>query len=120
MTQYRLSDKQLADFHRDGHLVVRHMYGPQEIAEASSWIDEFAARTPKFGEQMVYFEDSLLEKGKRVMSRIERFANFHEGLRDVCSSDKMLGAAAQLLGDRALLFKEKVKFKLPGGGGFIP
>jgi hypothetical protein len=107
-------------FARDGYLVVPGMYDGGEISQLSGWIDELVARPPEVGRQMVYFEDSLLRKGERVLSRIEYFADFHPGLARFIHSDRMLGATAALLGDEPVLFKEKVNFKLPGGGGFAP
>lgn len=115
-----LSDTELKNFHRDGFLVVRALYSPEEMREISCWIDEIASRPPEFGKQMAYYEDSLLEKEKRVLSRIEKFSEYHEGLKKIIYADKMLGRSSELIGDRAVLFKEKINFKLPGGGGFTP
>lgn len=114
------SERDLADFKRDGFIVVRGMYSRAEIAELAGWIEEVAARTQETGRQMLYYEDSLLEKGKRVLSRIEKFTDYHESLDRFVHADKMLSRASELLGEPAVLFKEKVNFKKPGGGGFAP
>ena len=115
-----LSDKELSDYRRDGFVVVRGMYSPAEIRALSDRIDAFSTRKPEFGKQMVYWEDSLLEKGKRVLSRIEKFTDYDEGLKELVCDSRMTGRAADLLGDRPVLFKEKINFKLSGGGGFTP
>ncbi len=120
MTKPYMPLKNMVDFERDGFLVVRHMYDAQEMVQLSSWIDEIAARTPQAGKQMMYYEDSLLEKGKKILSRIEKFTEYHEGLKKFIYDQGMTGRAAELLGEPAVLFKEKVNFKLPGGGGFKP
>jgi ectoine hydroxylase-related dioxygenase (phytanoyl-CoA dioxygenase family) len=115
-----LTQSQLADFRRDGFLIVRGMYSPEEVRALSGFIDELERRPRKPGLEMAYYEDSLLEKGKRVLSRIEKFADAHDGFRKFVFDPKMTGPASELIGDRAVLFKEKINFKLPGGGGFEP
>ena len=115
-----LSTGQMQDFERDGFLVVRGMYSSHETGELSRWIEEFAARAPEKGKQMVYFEDSLKEKGKRILSRIEKFADYEPNLRRFIGAEKMFSRVAQLLGGAPALFKEKINFKMPGGGGFTP
>jgi ectoine hydroxylase-related dioxygenase (phytanoyl-CoA dioxygenase family) len=54
----------------------------------------------------------------RLLNRIENFAPFHPQLADLLAGDLLVGAVSSLLGERAVLFKDKVNFKLPGGGGF--
>ena len=115
-----LTAGQLADYERDGFLVVRRMVSALEIAGLSRAIDAIAARAPVFGKEMFYYEDCLKEKGRRILSRIEKFADYDEALRDFVTADRMIGPASELLGEPAVLFKEKVNFKLPGGGGFLP
>jgi ectoine hydroxylase-related dioxygenase (phytanoyl-CoA dioxygenase family) len=67
---------------------------------------------------MMYFESSLVESGKRLLSRIENFFPYHVGFREFCTEKNMLGAVTQLFGDPAILFKDKINFKLPGVDGF--
>lgn len=114
------SEQELADFKRDGFVIVRGMYSAGEMRDLARWVDEVASRTEEKGRQMLYFEDSLLEPGKRVLSRIEKFSDYHRSLKDFVTADRMIGRAAELLGEPAVLFKEKVNFKKPGGAGFTP
>jgi ectoine hydroxylase-related dioxygenase (phytanoyl-CoA dioxygenase family) len=69
---------------------------------------------------MMYFEDSLLDSGKRVLSRIENFCPYHEGLNDLTNGEEMIQRISELFGEPAVLFKEKINFKMPGGNGFTP
>ncbi len=73
--------KEMSDFEQDGFVIVRGMYSGAEIADLSDQINRLVARGPELGKEMFYFEDSLLEKGKRVLSRIERFVDFDERRR---------------------------------------
>lgn len=107
-------------FDRDGYLIVRGLFSPDEARAHSSWIEELAARPPSIGNEMVYFEDSVTTPGARVLSRIERFAQFHAGLGSLVTDQRLMQHLTALLEDEPVLFKEKVNFKMPGGGGFTP
>ncbi len=110
----------MTDFERDGFIIVRGMYNVREVMELSQNIDALAAKGATFGKEMFYYEDSLLEKGKRVLSRIEKFAESSPALQAFVKNSRMMGRVEEFLGGEAVLFKEKVNFKLPGGGGFEP
>jgi hypothetical protein len=115
-----LTQTQVEDFKRDGILVVREMYTRDEIRRMAGWIDELVAKPRVRGAEMAYLEDSRTEPGKRILSRIEKFAEPGTPFGAAVREPKMIEAVEALLGDRALLFKEKINFKLPGGGGFEP
>ncbi len=70
------------------------------------------------GRHMVYYEDNVDGGGGRVMSRIENFCPHHEGFDRLLRGPAVLGSVEFLLGEQAMLFKDKINFKLPGGGGF--
>jgi ectoine hydroxylase-related dioxygenase (phytanoyl-CoA dioxygenase family) len=69
---------------------------------------------------MVYFEDDRRAAGERVLSRIEKFVEYEPRLADVVFDARIVEPASALLGDRAVLFKDKINFKMPGGAGFTP
>ena len=120
MVARHLSNEQLGDFGRDGFVVVPGMFGPEEMARIAAWTDEVAALPEVPGKYMMYFEDSLLAAGERVLQRLENFYPYHTGFKDLFEGDKLRGSAAELLGEPAVLFKEKINFKMPGGDGFKP
>ena len=92
-----LTDRQLQSFHKDGFLIARGLFSDAEIRDCSGWIDEIASRAPEIGRLMVYFEDSLVEKGARVLARIERFAQYHEGLGRLVADARITGPSGDLL-----------------------
>lgn len=114
----RFSPAERAAFRRHGFVVVRGLCDRREADEIGRWIDEVASRPPERGGMMVYLEESRVEPGRRVLSRIEKFAEVHAGLRELVRAEKIVARVEQLLGEPAVLFKEKVNFKLPGSGGF--
>ncbi|MES1166859.1 MAG: phytanoyl-CoA dioxygenase family protein [Pseudomonadota bacterium] len=114
----RVSTEQRTAFARDGYLVLRGLFTPQEIASAGVAIDELAARPPSIGNEMVYFEDSVTHPAVRVLSRIERFLDRSAGLRALILDPRLTETTGELFGEPAALFKEKINFKVPGGRGF--
>jgi hypothetical protein len=114
------SPQQLDAFQRDGFLIVPRLFTPDEAHLLGASIDALAARPPEAGKQMAYFEDSILVPGTRVLSRIERFAEYDLRLGALVRDPRIVDLTSALLGERAVLFKEKINFKMPGGGGFTP
>jgi ectoine hydroxylase-related dioxygenase (phytanoyl-CoA dioxygenase family) len=115
--QQILSDEQIAQFKRDGYLVVRGMYSAEEVADISRWTDEVAAMPEVPGKYMMYFEKSHND-GSRIICRIENFVPYHEGFSKLITDCRMQQAVSELFGEDAVLFKDKINFKLPGGDGF--
>jgi len=114
-----LTPGELDGFRRDGFLVQRRLLAGR-IGEISRWVDELAALPEAAGRHWVYYEDSVTDPGQRVLSRIEYFTRFHDRLSALMHGPELRGRAGELLGEPALLFKEKVNFKMPGGQGFAP
>jgi len=107
-------------FRRDGFVVVPGLFDEAEIREISAWTDDLQGRPEEPGRCMMYFEQSLLRPGERVLQRIENFCPFHAGFAALCDGEKLRGSVSRLLGEPAVLFKDKINFKLPGGDGFKP
>lgn len=114
------SDEQLGAYRRDGFIAVPGLFDAAAMQRITSWTDEVQAYPEVPGEYMMYFEESLLEPGERVLSRIENICPYHEGFNALVTGDELLGRTSELLGEQAVFFKEKINFKLPGGDGFKP
>jgi hypothetical protein len=85
--------------------------------ELRAWVDEVAAWPDVGGEWLHHRE--LTDAGPQLC-RTENFVPFHQGLRALLTTGPMLAAAAALLGEPAVLYKEKINYKLPGGAGYAP
>ncbi len=114
------SPDQLSAFARDGFIVLPGYFSGAEIAAAGAAIDALVARPPRVGHEMAYYEDSVTAPGRRVLSRLEKFVEEDAVLRDLILHRGLGELSGQLLGAPAVLFKEKINFKLPGGQGFAP
>lgn len=116
-TTSMLRPEQVEQFHRDGYLVIKGMYSSSEIQRISAWTDEVAGYPETPGKTMMYFEKSQTD-GSRILCRIENFVPYHAGFRELITARRMCQAVSDLLGEPAVLFKDKINFKLPGGDGF--
>lgn len=110
-----LDPDQLANYRRDGYLVVRGLLDEDATANLRAWVEEVQAWEEAAGRHMMYFDQV---DGVRLLNRMENFIPFHAGLRELAESEGVRGAVSQLLGEPAVLFKDKINFKLPRGGGF--
>ena len=118
MNSRLLSERQLQEFDRDGFLFIHKPFDAAEVDQIVSWVKEVQAYPEVPGQHMMYFEKSLLEPEKRILQRMENVYDYHPGLRDLLDSNRVKGAVSELFGEPAVLFKDKINFKLPGGGGF--
>src|ERR1700730_5400817 len=105
---------------RDGFVVLPGLFDRKEMQRISAGTDELQALPERPGHCMMYFEPSLLQPGERVLQWIENFCPFHAGFAALCDGDKLCGFSSRLFGEPAVLFKDKINFKLPGGDGFKP
>jgi hypothetical protein len=115
-----LSADDLNQYARTGWVAARGLFSLEETAEIARWTDALVALPEAPGRHMVYYENSLTTPGERVRQRIEDFCPYHDGFDALVRGGKILAAIEQLLGAPAVLFKEKINFKMPGGSGFEP
>jgi ectoine hydroxylase-related dioxygenase (phytanoyl-CoA dioxygenase family) len=109
-----------AAFERDGYVVVRGMLGSAAMAQLTRWTSELEEATETPGRHMVYGETSLIDKQTRLIQRIENFCPFHDGFDTLLTGGLLIDAASQAFGETAVMFKDKINFKMPGGDGFKP
>lgn len=81
------------------------------------WVDEVASWPDDGGEWLHYRE--LTDDGPKLC-RTENFTPFHPELRELLASGPLLATAGALLGEPAVLYKEKINYKLAGGAGYAP
>jgi 2-aminoethylphosphonate dioxygenase len=111
---------ELTAFERDGFIVVRGFLEAGHLADIRRWTEEIAVAPEVPGRHMVYYEDSLMLPGQRIVQRVENFCPFHAGFDRLLRRGPVVDWASALLGAEAVLFKDKINFKLPGGDGFKP
>ncbi|MEM7253321.1 MAG: phytanoyl-CoA dioxygenase family protein, partial [Pseudomonadota bacterium] len=113
-----LSPEQVQTFRDQGFVHIPHLFDLATVERLLSWTDEMVARPERPGEHMVYYEDDLQHPGKRVLSRIENFCPYHEQFDALLRRGALKQCVDEAMETDAVLFKEKVNFKLPGADGF--
>ena len=114
----KLSQNQLNHFEKHGFLLIRDLYEKKDIKKITQWADEVTNYPEVPNKYMMYFEESKLEKGKRILSRMEDIEPFHQGFSELFVRGEIQKITSQLFNEKALLFKDKINFKMPGGDGF--
>ncbi|MDQ2695764.1 MAG: phytanoyl-CoA dioxygenase family protein [Pseudomonadota bacterium] len=112
-----LSPRQMEAFHRDGFVLVPGLYSAAAVDEIAAWTDALAGAPEWPGGAWMYFEPSLTDPGRRLLCRIENFCPHHPGFHGLLTG-ALQDRVGELLGEPAVLFKDKINFKLPGGDGF--
>jgi len=115
-----LGPQDLEHYARTGWLAAKGLFTAEEAAEIGRWSDAVVAMPEVPGEHMVYHEKSLLDAERKVIQRIENFCPYHAGFDGVVRGGRLPAAVEQLMGGPAVLFKEKINFKMAGGAGFDP
>lgn len=115
---YQLSDEQKASWHDHGYLVIRDYFTDEQKQQLQAWTEAMAAWPETPGKWWKYFEKT--SDDSRQLCRVERFYDFHPGWKALIDAPALRSVLAELMGEPAILFKEKLNFKLPGGGGFLP
>jgi hypothetical protein len=113
-----LSTTEIGTFEKFGWLSARGFFNSEEAKTIARMTEELTNAPEVPGRHMVYYEDSVTAPSARIVQRIENFCPFHDGFDKLVRSGKLEAAVRQLLGGEVCLFKEKINFKLPGGGSF--
>ena len=85
------------------------------VSTLQRWVDEIASWPADGGEWLQYKE--MTADGPKLC-RSENFVPFHSGLRTFLITGSMIAAASALLGEAAVLYKEKINYKPAGGAGY--
>ncbi len=114
-----LTNNQEDFWKKNGYLVVTDFFSHEKVLELQSWVAELAAWPETPGKWMKYFERSLGSEKSKLLCRVENFLPYHDGLRQLICGDKIMSILNTLMTEKAVLFKEKINYKMPGGRGFI-
>jgi ectoine hydroxylase-related dioxygenase (phytanoyl-CoA dioxygenase family) len=88
------------------------------MVDIIGWVDDMHGRPESAGKWMKYFDESLTEPGRRILNRVENFCPYHDGFDALMARGELPARVAELFGAPAVLYKEKINFKMSGGGGF--
>ena len=106
----------VAHFNEHGWLLTQTL-DAAGISELRSWVDE-VSDWPDNGDGWLHHRE-MTDNGP-VLCRSENLVPFHDGFRRLLTTGSLLEVASALLGETAVLYKEKINYKLPGGAGYAP
>lgn len=113
-----LADGDLDHFASEGWLLRSGVLDDGTVACADAAIEEVAAwAAADDGRGLHHWE---LTADGPALARSEDLVPHHERLRSLICDGLLPGMATALLGEPAVLFKEKVNYRHPGGAGFAP
>ncbi|ORW47988.1 phytanoyl-CoA dioxygenase family protein [Mycobacterium paraense] len=111
-----LSQTDIEAFYRDGYLAVADFLSAESLERVRRWVCD-VERWPGDADAGWLQHDEQTAAGVR-RTRTENFSPFHAELRDLLTTGAVPAMAGQLLGEPAVLYKEKINYKHPGGAGF--
>jgi len=124
-----LTPSHLASFQRDGFVYVRaeDFWTREELERLISRCNALDRWPDTPFKWMKYYEKNLLKKQpghendpEKILQRIENFLPYDPPLDGLLNGSKMLEAVSYLFGERAVIYKDKINYKLPGSDGFKP
>jgi hypothetical protein len=116
---YSLTETQKDSFDRDGFLLLDDILTPSQVSDLQTWTAEVKGWPNRKGEHMPYEE--IRADGSTGLCRTEStysvllglmsdYANYHPGFGDLFRGETLIGILTDLMGEQAVLFKEKVIF----------
>ena len=108
---------QLNFWRTNGYLRIPGFFSDSVVAALRQWVSEIENWKHDPGRWMHHYES--VSDGTRL-SRTENFIPHHEGMKSTLTSGKVLDVISELTGEPAVLYKEKINYKYPGGGGYAP
>ncbi|MGM0724328.1 UNVERIFIED_ORG: phytanoyl-CoA dioxygenase PhyH [Dietzia maris] len=100
----------------DGLLVIEHALSHADLTRLQDWVQDLEHR-PGTPQTLLQYDETTPD-GTRRRCRTENFVPYHHELRSMLTTGHIPGVAAALLGEPAMLYKEKINYKAPGGAGF--
>lgn len=107
----RVTDTQKSFWDDHSYLVFPGLFANQ-ASNLSKWVDEISQWKADNTPWLTFFEMDAPDQ----LSRIENFVPSHKGLGDVLNGKCILDIVSQLMGEPGILYKDRINFKLPGGG----
>ncbi|GMH80321.1 hypothetical protein TrLO_g10525 [Triparma laevis f. longispina] len=120
---YVLSSEQLEAWDRDGYLIVKDALPKETVANLSRMADDIA-KLPKSDVHndfphpwLVHDEKSKID-GTLNICRVENYCKSNEEWGEICFG-VVRDLVSQAYREEAVLFKDKLNYKGPGGGNFL-
>lgn len=112
-----ISQDQLNQYHRDGFTILRGVFGPQEVLAFQEESDRLL-HSDLVDENNLRTNPRKLASGELQVERFDPVIDVSELFRGVVFDPRIQGALQGIFGEEAVLFKDKLIFKVPGMSGY--
>jgi len=106
-----LSDQDIQFWNDNSYLVLRGFYKKQSSA-ISKWTDEVLAWERDDSKWLTDYEVT----NPKQLARRENFVSYHPQLANILKGPDILDLISELMGEPAVLYKDRINPKFPGGG----
>lgn len=115
---YQLSEEQKNHWAVHGYIILPDFFSTHIKDRLSNWCNELTSWPETPGKWMKYFETN--QRAERQLCRVENFIDYHPQMDEVARGERTTQLVSDLMGEPAVIFKEKINYKFPNGGGFKP
>jgi len=113
-----LTTEQKSYWIKNGFLKLKNVFGQDDLCQIKAWITKIeTSPVDSVGGILHYYE---IINGEKIITRSERYLNFSKELTDFITKGIIMKILEQLMGSGVVLFKEKINYKYPMGGGYAP
>lgn len=109
----------MTDYRNNGYVLVRNFFDHDEIKLWETGALYLQMIPEIVGGPMKYFEKSQINN-EIILNRVEKFCDYLPLLNSLIQGEKIGRFIKDTTARDYILFKEKINYKLSGGGGFRP
>lgn len=109
----------IADYKTNGYVLLKNFFNSDEIKLWETGASYLKEVPEIIGGPMKYFEKSQIND-EIILNRVEKFCDYLPLLNELVRGEKIGRLLKELTARNYRLFKEKINYKLSGGGGFRP
>lgn len=117
MPEYSLTPEQLAQFQREGYLVLPSVFGAEEVArmraEADRVLELILNSSLALGRRSNRLDWRQLDDGSQIVRKIQPVNDLSPYLAEVSHDPRLLEPLRQIMGHEPILMEEKLNYKQP-------
>lgn len=118
MAQNIISSEQLSNYHRDGFLVLSGLFTADETAQWKKETERLLGLTEYHDPNNLRVGYRTIKEGTAVIERYDPFTDISVPFADLARDERITGPLSDIFSEQAMLFKDKLIFKLPGVSGY--
>ncbi|ASQ47053.1 phytanoyl-CoA dioxygenase family protein [Legionella clemsonensis] len=109
----------MLDYQTNGFYLAKNYFDTSELEQLIAGANYLKEIPEIINGPLKYFEKSQIN-ASIILNRVEKFCEYLPLIDGIIRGDKLLNSLKEITGKQYTLFKEKINFKLSGGGGFKP